>query len=270
MIRKFVRSFAVACLLFVYMPIGVLAAEIPNWNEYDYFIQDHAQILSYEQKEELNRLGRNLEQATGAELAVLTLPSIGDEPVDVYATEALREYKLGKAGEDNGALLVVTTIPNSSQKRHFELAVGYGLEGALPDGKIGRIMDEVAVPYLKNEQPDLAIMEAYKSYYNEIAAEYGWNGEMATVNKLSNRGGGLGIPAPVILFIIIYLIYRFSRGGPGGGGGSGGRRSSGPIFFPGSFGGGGFGGGSGGGFGGGGGFSGGGGSGGGGGAGRSW
>lgn len=114
MIRKIVRSIAVACLLFMCMPFGVSAAEFPAWNKFDYFIQDHAKILSNEQKEELNRLGKNLEQATGAELAVLTIPSIGDEPVEQYAVDALREYGLGKQGKDNGALLVVTTIPNSS------------------------------------------------------------------------------------------------------------------------------------------------------------
>ena len=53
--------------------------------------------------------GQQLNDATGAELAVLTLPSIGDEAIDEFAVKALREYGLGKKGEDNGALLVVTT-----------------------------------------------------------------------------------------------------------------------------------------------------------------
>ena len=52
------------------------------------------------------------------------------------------------------------------------------MEGALPDGKVGRIIDQLAYPYLEKEQPDLAIMEAYKTFYNEIAAEYGWDGEL--------------------------------------------------------------------------------------------
>lgn len=259
------------CLSIMIMPAMALAADVPPWNAADYYIQDHANILSPEQKAELNQLGGQLDKATGAELVVLTVPSIGDDPVEMYALEALREYKLGKKGEDNGALLVVTTVPNSAKKRHFELSVGYGLEGALPDGKVGRIMDEVAVPYLQNEQPDMAIMNAYKSYYNEIAKEYGWNGEFAEVDTLAGQGGsGIGIPSPIIILIIIYLLFRFMGGGRGGGGPGGRRRGRrGPIFFPGSFGGGGgFGGG---GFGGGGGgFSGGGGSGGGGGAGRSW
>lgn len=268
MIRRTVSFLLAACLVLLILPRGTFAADIPPWNAADQYIQDRAGILSNEQKAELNRLGKQLDEGTTAELVVLTLPSIGDEPIEQFAVDALREYKLGKADKNNGALLVVTTTPNSEGDRHFELSTGYGLEGALPDGKVGRIMDEVAVPYLENEQPDLAIMEAYKSYYNVIAKEYGWNGELADVQPLERGDSGFGIPAPVVIFIIIVLIGMFSGGRGGGGGGRGGRgRSrSGPVFFPGSFGGGGFGGGGGSG----GGFTGGGGSGGGGGGGRSW
>lgn len=265
MIRKAVRILVTACLIvFTSLNSAVFSADaaVP-------VVQDSANVLSAEQKAELEQYGIQLNKATTAELAVLILPSIGDEPVEEYAVEKLREFKLGNKEKNNGALLVVTTEKNSDGKRHFELSVGYGLEGALPDGKVGRIMDEVAVPYLDKRQPDIAIMEAYKSFYNEIAAEYGWDGAVVPVTTIDSNSsdGGFGIPFPVILFIIIYIVFRVlsNRGGRGGGGGSGGRRSGSPIFFPGSFGGR-SGGGSSGGFGG----FGGGGSGGGGGAGRSW
>ncbi|CAM3181728.1 TPM domain-containing protein [Filibacter tadaridae] len=268
MIRKAVCFLAMAFLITFSIPGAVtFAADVPPWNSSDFYIQDHANVLSKEQKDELNNFGKQLNNATTAELAVLILPSIGDEPVETFAVEALREYGLGKADKDNGVLLVVTTQENSDGNRHFELSVGYGLEGALPDGKVGRIIDDVAIPYLKNEQPDLAIMEAYKAFYNEIAAEYGWDGAVAPVNISESQkdDSGSGFPFPIIAIVIVYIIIRVLRSKGGGGGGSGGSRRGGPLFFPGSFGGG-----SGGGFGGGGGFSGGGGSGGGGGAGRSW
>ncbi|MER2089080.1 MAG: TPM domain-containing protein [Sporosarcina sp.] len=263
MIRAAVRFLATACLIvFTSLNSAVFSADaaVP-------VIQDSANVLSAEQKAELEQYGIQLSNATTAELAVLILPSIGDEPVEEYAVEKLREFQLGTKEKNNGALLVVTTEKNSNGKRHFYLSVGYGLEGALPDGKVGRIMDEVAVPYLNAEQPDMAIMEAYKSFYNEIAAEYGWDGAVAPVSTFSSGSGdsGFGIPFPVLLFIAIYIIFRMMSNKGGRGGGSGGRRGGGMIFFPGSFGGG-SGGGSGGGFGG----FGGGGSGGGGGAGRSW
>ncbi|WP_421102264.1 TPM domain-containing protein [Sporosarcina psychrophila] len=266
MIRKAVRILVTACLIvFTSLNSAVFSADaaVP-------VVQDTANVLSAEQKSELEQYGIQLNNATTAELAVLILPSIGDKPVEEYAVEKLREFKLGNKEKNNGALLVVTTEKNSDGNRHFELSVGYGLEGALPDGKVGSIMDEVAVPYLNKQQPDMAIMEAYKSFYNEIAAEYGWDGADVPITTIDSDSsdGGFGIPFPVILFIIIYIVFRVisNRGGRGGGGGSGGRRSGGPIFFPGSFGGRSGGGSSGGGFGG----FGGGGSGGGGGAGRSW
>lgn len=261
-----VRALIGIAFLFVMLfSTTAFAADVPK-PEGHIYIQDFANILSRDQKEQLTNYSIQLNDATTAQLAVLTLPSIGDEPIESFAVKALREYGLGSKEDDNGALLVVTTKPNSDGKRHFYFTTGYGLEGALPDGKIGRIIDEVAYSYLddKHEQPDMAILAAYQAFYNEIAKEYNWDGQM---NEVEERDEGMGIPLPIIiLFIIFILIRAFSnRGGPGGRGGSGGRGRGGPIFFPGSFGGG-----SSGGFGGGGFHGGGGGSGGGGGAGRSW
>ena len=263
------RCLVAACFV-VIMPFQAVAfaADVPAPKGHIY-IQDFANVLSSSQKEELTQYGIQLDDATTAQLGVLILPSIGDEPVDSFAVKALREYGLGTKENNNGALLIVTTEPNSSGNRHFFLTTGYGLEGALPDGKVGRIIDEVAIPYLQKGQTDLAVMDAYKVFYNEIAKEYGWDGAIESAPIYNNEGDskGFGIPFPIIIFIIIYIIVRImsNRGGPGGRGGGGTRRRGGPIFYPGSFGGGS------GGFGGGGGFrGGGGGSGGGGGAGRSW
>ena len=270
MIRNAVRYVAAACLIVLATFTTVaLAADVPAWNAGDYYVQDHANLLSAEEKAEINRLGKQLNEGTSAELAVLIMPNIGGEAPEEFAVKALREYKLGKSDKDNGALLLVTTEEYNGDKRWFELSVGYGLEGALPDGKVGRIIDEVSMPYLKNEQPTTAIYEAYKAFYKEISKEYDWNGEAVTVNVLDEGSGDSGfvIPFSIVILIIIFVLMRMRGNGGGRGGGSGGRRGrGGPIFFPGSFGGGSGGGG----FGGGGGFSGGGGSGGGGGAGRGW
>ncbi len=234
-------------------------------------VVDDAQILSPQQEAELREYGIRLFGATKAELAVRTVTTLEDEPVEEYGVRKFRELQLGDKELENGALLIVSTEPEGTNERKFHLTVGYGLEGALPDGKVGRIIDEVAMPYLtaKPEQPDLAIMEAYKAFYNEIAAEYGLEGDELPVEYAQTEGEP-GIPSFLVVLIILYILFRvfMGGGGRGGGGGPRGRSRGGPIFFPGSMGGGsgGFGGRSGGGFGG----FGGGGSTGGGGAGRSW
>lgn len=265
-----IKVLGVVCLvLFTSLSAEAFAADVPAPVGHIY-VQDFANLLTSEQKEELINYGIALDDATTAQLSVLIISSTDGEPVETFAVKALREYGLGDKDNDNGALLVVTTERDVDGKRHFYLSTGYGLEGALPDGKVGRIIDEVAMPYLQDERPDLAVMEAYKSFYNEIADEYGWDGEVAPVSLSDNEASNenVGIPFPLIIIIGIFILMRImnNRGGPGGGGGRR-SRSRGPIYFPGSFGGGsgGFGGGGGGGF-----RGGGGGSGGGGGAGRSW
>ncbi len=266
--RQLFRMLTVVSFVVVLFYEGVtFAADVPPPKGHIY-IQDFANVLSASQKEELTQYGMQLDDATTAQLGVLILPNIGDDAVDAFAVEALREYGLGTKNEDNGALLIVTTEPNSSDDRHFYLTTGYGLEGALPDGKVGRIIDQVAMPRLKEGQPDQAVVATYKVIYNEIAKEYGWDGEIDSAPSMSNEDNsrGIGLPSPLILLVVIFIILRLmnNRGGPGGRGGGGARRRSGPLFYPGSFGG------SSGGFGGGGFRGGGGGSGGGGGAGRSW
>ena len=90
---------AALCLIFLSsIPIAVSAADVPPWNKNDSYVQDHANVLSAEQKEELNRYGRQLNDATGAELAVLTLPSIGDEAIDEFAVKSAPQIWIREEG----------------------------------------------------------------------------------------------------------------------------------------------------------------------------
>ena len=263
-----VRAFALLGMLLV-----LLTAVQPAVYAKVDVVQDESGVLSDSQIQELNDYATRLYSATGAEFAVLTVPDTNGEDFQDYAVKKFREFKLGDAKEENGALLFVKT-GGPKGTRDFRLIVGYGLEGALPDGKIGRITDQVSGPYLAAEQPDLAVMEAYKAFYNEIAKEYGLEGSELPVatydggNYDDDEGGFPIVPIIVIGFILIQIFFNSGRGGgSGGSGGPGGRRrGGGMVFFPGSFGGGSGGSSGGGGFGG----FGGGGSTGGGGAGRSW
>ena len=60
------------------------------------------------------------------------------------------------------------------------------MEGRLPDGKVGRILDDFAVPYLQNNEPNLAIAETYKVLTNEVFAEYGIE-EGHAINRAATR-----------------------------------------------------------------------------------
>ncbi|TQR06762.1 TPM domain-containing protein [Psychrobacillus soli] len=271
--QRVARLLIAALLLFLFVPIvAVAASDIPEPIPGELYVQDYEGFLSNETEQQVEQLGKQLDNATGAQIVVMIINSLNGQNVNQFSVDVIREFGIGDPKKDNGVLLVIETDPTKKGNRDVAITVGYGLEGALPDGKIGRIIDDYTKPFLNQGSVDDAVLSTYQVLYNEVATEYGWDGGLVEPKDLAASGEGFSFSTIIIIIVVIYLIYTVMSGGGGGGRpGSGRRRSSTRMFGPGNFGGGfgGFGGGSGrssgGGFGG---F--GGGSSGGGGAGRKW
>ena len=102
-------------------------------------------------------IGRELDSKTTAQVAVLTVPTLDGEPIENYALKVLRGWGIGSRDKNNGVLIVVAT-----QDRQSRIEVGYGLEGALPDGLTGRLQDDTMLPYFKQGQYDKGIVNAVR------------------------------------------------------------------------------------------------------------
>lgn len=213
------------------------AAEIPAPTG-DIYVQDFENLLSQEQENELRRLGRALEDSTKAQIAVLTVPTLGDITIEEYANKAFRQYQLGDQKLNNGVLLLL-----SMGQREVRIEVGYGLEGALPDGKVGRIIDNVAIPYIQEGKPDQAIIQTFKSLYNEVSIEYNVQDSLSpqsiqlpdVQDASKDSSSFIWMIVVVILLVLDFTLFkgritfallsimgRGGRGGRGGGGSSGG------------------------------------------------
>ena len=164
-----------------------------------------------------------------------------------------REWGIGSKNND-GVLLLL-----SVEERQIDIEVGYGLEGALPDGKTGRILDNYAIPYLKSDDFSTGLREAFSALIGETATEYGVeiNGSSLApdVDEDEEYESSKAVIIDFIIFIIILIVIRkitgctpfiffggggnhHSGGGFSGGGFSGGS-SGGFSGGGGSFGGGG-------------------------------
>lgn len=249
----------------VFAAVGAHAqkpAELPKPSDY---VSDFAGVMNSATREKLNLLAGEVEQKTGAQVAVVTVKSLEGQEAAQYANELLKQWGVGGKKDDRGVLILVA--PND---RKYWTEVGYGLEPILNDAKVGDFGRE-AVPLLKQQDYNGAVTVMTTRVAQTIAADAGV--QLTGVPQLPKRvRSDDRIPAFWVfvgLFVFIWLMSRI-----------GGRRRRRGIFFPWIFPGGGFGGGgwssggggwSGGGFGGGSGFGGfGGGSSGGGGAGGSW
>lgn len=82
-----------------------------------------------------------LEQAKGSQIVVLLLPTTQPEPIERFALRVAEQWRPGRKGVDDGALLVVAL-----GDRAVRIEVGYGLEGAIPDALVKRIIEDIIIP----------------------------------------------------------------------------------------------------------------------------
>ena len=85
-----------------------------------------------------------LEQAKGAQLAVLLVPTTQPETIEQFSLRVAETWKLGRKGVDDGVLLLV-----AKNDRTLRIEVGYGLEGAIPDAVAKRVIAEAITPRFK-------------------------------------------------------------------------------------------------------------------------
>lgn len=135
------------------------------------FVNDYAGILAAGDRERLEELCRSLKAATGAEMAVVTVASTGDQTIQMYAVRMFEAWGLGGKGRDNGVLILVAV-----EDRQVWVEVGYGLEGVLPDGKVGAILDRHLVPAFREGRYGDGLYTCVRALADEIRSASGPDG----------------------------------------------------------------------------------------------
>jgi hypothetical protein len=146
------------CVFATIVSIAIAAAEplgsIPNPRTRDgTWVTDVPRALDAATVTQLNAMIDELERTTGAELAVVVVASLDGQSVEEFAEKLFKLWGIGKAGKDNGLLLLW-----SKGDRRVRIEVGYGLEGTIPDGKAGAILDTYVIPKFKAGQFDEGII----------------------------------------------------------------------------------------------------------------
>jgi uncharacterized protein len=104
-------------------------------------VTDLTATLSADQRNALENKLAAFEKEKGTQIAVLLVPTTQPETIEQYAVRVFEQWKLGRKGIDDGALLVV-----AKNDRKVRIEVGYGLEGILPDAVAKRIIEEDITP----------------------------------------------------------------------------------------------------------------------------
>ncbi len=249
--RAAVRTLRIAAaVLFVIAAIPVPAQNLPRPRGY---VTDDANVISAADRQAIERIATVVQQQTGAEIAVLTVRSMAPfGSIEQYAIAVADAWGVGST-DDSGVLFVVAV-----NERQLRIEVGYGLEGAIPDGRAGALLDQYVVPDLRQNNYGAGLARGVAAVAQLIADEYGvaLSGvDRPQARPAASTGPDAGDLVYVLFLFLIFggrwffwplLFARRRRGFFGGGFGStvgrGGSFGGGSSGFRG-FGGGGFGGG---------------------------
>ena len=197
------KSATILLVLLLSLSTSVFAlSPIPGTNVHDY-----AHILG--NTRELDQRIETLYEKTGEEMAVVTVPKLEDESIELFSVKLFEQWGIGKKGVDKGLLLVISLEP-----RLMRLEVGYGLEGALPDSFVGLKLQELVAPSLaKNSVSGLieyvSVLEGRIISQGDASLSAKDQVQTHTERKQNSLGG-------LILFLLIvvfvYVDYRFTGG----------------------------------------------------------
>jgi uncharacterized protein len=168
-------------------------------------VVDAANLLTAQDRAGLDSRLATHEQQSGNQLVVVTVPSLDGETIEDYGVGLGRAWGIGRAGEDDGVLLIVA--PN---EREVRIEVGYGLEGTLTDALSSQIIQDEILPRFRSGDVSGGIVAGTDAILAALGGSYEaqpWSVAGGTVPS----GGGLPIPDWVIplLFFGVWLFIAF-------------------------------------------------------------
>ncbi|MBU0573014.1 MAG: TPM domain-containing protein [Candidatus Margulisbacteria bacterium] len=158
--RTLIRSFWIALLanlVALSFFSTALAAEV-SFPKAQGYVNDFAGVLTPSEKQTLDALAANIKAKSGAELSVVTIKTVSPLDSKTYAVKLFEAWGIGQKGKDNGVLILL-----AMEEKRIEVEVGYGLEGDLPDGLVGSILDEYAIPNFAKGEFGAGLVAASKA-----------------------------------------------------------------------------------------------------------
>ena len=227
-------------------------------------VNDFAQVLSVAQRTQLEMQLDTFAQRTSTQIILVTMSTLdGDTPSD-FSFKLGEKWGVGQKGKDNGVVILYKPKTKSERGQVF-VAVGYGLEGVIPDAVAHRdIVENEMIPRFKTGDTYGGLVSGINVIMALTSGEY--TAEQYH-NKVSKSNGSGGLIWIILFFIFAFIIPSVGRkrrtvdmgarrgglpflffpfmggGGSGSSGGSGWNDFSGGSGGFGGFGGGGFGGG---------------------------
>ncbi len=216
-----VRRLCTLASLLCFMACAALCAvDVNSLPKPTGYVSDLGHVLSPAEKEQLEAFCTRVEQQLGVQLAIATIDTVGDRPIEDFAIELARKWGIGDRKSNQGVLLLIAVKDHKS-----DIETGRGIEPYLTDGFSGSILRSIR-PELRENDYGGAMLTAARAIAQQIAQGKGiaFSDELPQPQEQPRRVAvrhRSGIPGPLLIFGIFLLFWLLSRAGRGGRGGGG-------------------------------------------------
>jgi len=167
-------------------------------------VVDQVGLLSEEYRNALEQKLDRFNDSTSNQILVLVVADLnGMEPAD-YALEVGRKWGVGQKKFNNGIVFLIKPTGNKGERKTY-IAVGYGLEGIIPDATAKHIIDNEVIPEFRQQQYDAGVDKAITVLMALAKKEYSYK----TYEKKAQDGSYLALF--IVLGIIILFVVVGSR-----------------------------------------------------------
>lgn len=193
------------CVALLSGPLSAMTVdEVPNIHLKDarQYVTDPSAILSTAARDSINLMLGQLEKGSGIEVAVVMLPSIGNDDIFDFAHNLFRKWGIGKKKENNGLLVLFVM-----DQHKVRFTTGYGLEGTLTDALSKHIQMNEMVPAFKEGKWDEGMVKGVRATVailkGEVAAD---QYDPTNANGNDEELTTFDVIAISMVFIIIILV----------------------------------------------------------------
>ncbi|SFF54818.1 TPM domain-containing protein [Sunxiuqinia elliptica] len=194
-------------VLTLFVSLTSWAQEIPERPNPPRLVNDLANVLSDAEEQRFEMELAQFARETSNQIAVVTVPSLNGYPASDFAFRLGEAWGIGQKDKDNGVVVLFKPKTNAERGQIF-VAVGYGLEGVIPDAVANRdIIDYEMIPRFKQG-------DTFGGLYAGTQVIMGLaKGEFSAQEYHEKASGGSGgFPFIFLLFIIFFFIIPIFRG----------------------------------------------------------
>lgn len=169
--KKLIVLWCMVCAVLLSVKTFAADSDFPPRPDTAIFVHDFAGVLKPDQAKLMNDSLRAFSKRTTNQIMVISVKDIGDYDPKMYAAELGDRWGVGQKKLDNGVIILIKPKTDDS-KGKFAICPGRGLGGILPDVECNHIINNKAMPHLKNNDYTAAVWAVLQDVMPACAAEF--------------------------------------------------------------------------------------------------